>query len=190
MTSRGIAPAIGAATIVGCAAVRACTRRGLLVLALSGLPSVRSARAGLPAPSGEVVLRVSGAIDCANADGAALFDLGLVDSLGTDRLRTWTPWTDGEPLFEGVLGRRLMSAVCARGERAVARARNDYATDIPLEDFRRWPVLLATRMDGARLQLRDKGPIWVIYPWADYPELNNRLTRQKSIWQLASLVIE
>jgi hypothetical protein len=176
--------------ISGYAAVQAGTRRSFLFAAMTSPLLARSARAALPAPTGAVVLTVTGAIDCTNADGSALFDLALLDALGRGRLRTWTPWTEGERLFEGVLGRRLMAAVCARGERALARARNDYLTEIPLEDFTRWPVLLATHMDGARLRLRDKGPIWVVYPWSDHPELNDRLTRQKSIWQLASLVIE
>lgn len=152
--------------------------------------TLRSARAALPAPEGEVVLRVGGAINCPNVGDMAELDMALLKSLGSDRLRTWTPWTQGEPLFEGVLARRVMAAVCARGERALARALNDYTTEIPLEDFTRWPVLLATHMDGVRLRLRDKGPLWVVYPWSDHPELNDRLTRQRSVWQLASLVIE
>jgi hypothetical protein len=146
--------------------------------------------AALPPPSGEVVLQVSGAIDHTNAEGAARFDLPLLESLGIERLRTWTPWTEGEPLFEGVLARTLMQAVGAHGTQVEARARNDYVAVIPLDDFTRWPVLLATRMDGQRLRLRDKGPIWIIYPWSDHPELNDRLTRQRSVWQLASLVVE
>jgi hypothetical protein len=150
----------------------------------------RPALAALPPPAGEVVLRVTGAITHANVDGAAEFDLPLLESLGIERLRTWTPWTEGEPLFDGVLARTLMQAVGAHGTQVQARARNDYLAVIPLEDFARWPVLLATHMDSQRLRLRDKGPIWIIYPWSDDPELNNRLIRQRSVWQLASLLVE
>jgi hypothetical protein len=172
--------------------VRPGTRRSFLAAALTIPAAFRPQRAAaaIATPTGEVVLAVSGAIEHAGPGGAAQFDLAMLEALGIDRLRTWTPWTDGERLFEGILASRLMEVVGARGERVLARARNDYAIEIPLDDFRRWPVLIATHMEGERLRLRDKGPLWVVYPWTDHPELNDRLTRQKSIWQLLSLVVE
>jgi hypothetical protein len=64
---------------------------------------------------------------------------------------------------------------------------NDYKSIIPFEDFDSYDVLLATRMNGTPLRIRDKGPIWVIYPWSQYPELDDEVTRRKSVWQLNHL---
>jgi hypothetical protein len=48
-------------------------------------------------------------------------------------------------------------------------------------------VLLAVRMNGQLMRTRDKGPIWIVYPWSGHPELDDFLTREKSVWQLNAL---
>ena len=141
----------------------------------------------LPGPAGRVILTVTGTIGRTNRPNRAEFDLAMLEQLDLRELTTWTPWTDGPVDFEGVLARSLMRAVEARGNEVVATALNDYRCTIPVEDFNRYDVLLATRMNGAPLQVRDKGPIWVIYPWSEHPELNDMVTRRKSVWQLSRL---
>lgn len=161
-----------------------------VAVALLGAAATASAAApcDLPRPTGRVVLTVTGAIDCTNApDGRAEFDRETLGALGLSELTTRTPWTDGEVTFEGVLARDLMAAVGARGTTARAVALNDYEADIPLADFERYPVLLAMRADGEPLRVRDKGPLWVIYPWSRHPELGDADTRGKSVWQLELL---
>lgn len=167
------------------------TRRGLLAFGTAGTVTVgrHDAGAAVPEPRGPVILTVDGAIGGADPAPTVRFDVDTLLGLGRHSLRTQTPFTDGEPLFEGVLARRVMEAVQPRGARALALARNDYAVEIPLSDFDRWGVLLATHMDGRRLQLRDKGPLWIVYPWSEHPELDDRVTRQKSVWQLFRLSI-
>jgi hypothetical protein len=168
-------------------------RRPFLVLsgaaALSCLEGrlIGPAADGLALPREQVVLTVTGAIGFTNAPGRADFDLEMLERLGRGRLRTWTPWTEGEVEFEGVLARRLMEAVAARGTEVDALALNDYAQTIPLEDFHRYDVLLATRVNGQLMRVRDKGPIWIVYPWSEHPELDDFGTREKSVWQLSSL---
>lgn len=152
----------------------------------------RGARAGspstaLPGPHDKVILTVTGAIGRTNAPDRAEFDLATLEGLGLRELTTWTPWTNGEKEFEGVLARHLMSSLDARGSEVIGTALNDYRIGIPIEDFQSYDVLLATRMYGEPLGIRDKGPIWVVYPWSDNPELNDRVTRRKSVWQLNHL---
>ena len=144
----------------------------------------------LPRPEDRVILTVAGAITRTNAPGQAEFDRAMLEELGLTRLRTWTPWTEGEPEFEGVLATRLMAAVGATGTEVRALALNDFESTIPVEDFGRYPVLLATRIDGRQLRVRDKGPIWIVYPWSDHPELDDLPTRRKSVWQLRSLHVQ
>lgn len=166
------------------------TRRGFLALG-TGVAAISDGRAAFAAaePPSEVILTVDGAVGIGDSATPVRYDVERLLGLGRSSLRTRTPFTEGESDFEGVLGRSVMQAVQARGTRAMAFARNDYSVEIPLSDFRDWDVLLATHMDGRRLQLRDKGPLWVIYPWSGHPELDNRVTRQKSIWQLYRLSI-
>jgi hypothetical protein len=160
----------------------------LLLMPLS--PAAALAGGALPQATGRVILSVSGKINLTNADGRADFDRALLGTLPRATLTTWTPWTDGEVTFEGVLGATLLDAVGAEGATVRAIALNDYAAEMPLSDFRNYRVLLATHMAGERLPVRDKGPLWIVFPWTDHPELQDEATRYKSVWQLRELVIQ
>jgi hypothetical protein len=167
-------------------------RRALLAtvgLAAFGCPMRTAAAAALPRPSGAVLLTVTGSIAATNADGAALLDGAQLMGWGPGRLRTATPWTDGESDFEGVFGSQLLAALGAGGTMLRCSALNDYHVDIPAQEMRAYPILLALRRDGAPLSPRDLGPIWVVYPWTQHPELDDRVHRQRSIWQLNAIEV-
>ena len=38
--------------------------------------------------------------------------------------------------------------------------------------------------------VRDRGPMWIIYPWSEHPEISDEIHHGRSIWQLESLVVE
>jgi hypothetical protein len=44
-------------------------------------------------------------------------------------------------------------------------------------------------MDGERLLPRDKGPIWIVYPRDDFPELTDIRYDYRWVWQLTRLEI-
>ena len=144
----------------------------------------------LAKPSGPVILTVTGAISATNAPGRAEFDQKMLEALGVERLTTSTDWTDGKPVFEGVPARKLLEAVGAHGKTLSAIALNDYAVDIPIDDFTTYPVLLALRMNGQALTPRDKGPIWIIYPRDDHPELRDPKINDRWIWQLKAIEVK
>jgi hypothetical protein len=156
---------------------------GLLLLGFAASES----RAALPAPSGPVLLAVTGKIAETNGEGRAEFDRKMLEALGTVTLTTWTPWTDAVAEFEGVPAGRVLDAVGAEGTVVMALASNDYSVEIPVELLREYPVILAMSMNGERLRLRNKGPLWIILPWSDYPELDNEESRYWSVWQLRSI---
>ena len=62
------------------------------------------------------------------------------------------------------------------------RALNDYAVRVPVSDFSRWPVMFALKIDGKYMTVREKGPIWVVYPNHLYPELGRQPHTTKWIW--------
>ena len=160
---------------------------GVLALCAIGVPIAAIGAEESSLPQSRAILTVTGAIAPAKASGRIDFDLRELERLGLSKLTTWTPFTEGEVEFEGVLARRLMEAVGARGSEVEVRALNDYEEVIPLDDFRKYDVLLAIRMNGQLMRVRDKGPIWIVYPWSDHPELDDFATREKSVWQLNAL---
>ena len=54
-------------------------------------------------------------------------------------------------------------------------------------DFREHAVILATRHDGALMPVRDKGPIWVLYPMDKEPALRTETIYTRSVWQVKSI---
>jgi hypothetical protein len=161
------------------------------LLVLLGLLAGSAVRAAdpLPHPTGPVILTVTGAIARTNAQGKAEFDRAMLEALGLSQLATSTEWTDGKPAFTGVLASKLLAAVGAHGTTVLATALDDYQIAIPLDDFTRYPVLLALTMNGAQLTPRDKGPIWIVYPRDDHPELRNPQINERWIWQLQALEV-
>ena len=145
---------------------------------------------GLPSPTGEVILTIQGNIERKNAPEGAQFDRQMLEALGIERLRTSSPWTDGVPEFEGVPARKVMEAVGARGTTVIASALNDYQAEIPVSDFADYPVLFALKMDGRDLTVRDRGPIWIVYPRDDFSELRNERVNARWVWQLNGLTVE
>ncbi len=144
----------------------------------------------LASPSGRVILTASGLIDNHNAEGIAQLDLSMLDSLPQVTITTATPWYDKTRRFTGPLARDLVKLLHAEGKQVKATALNDYSISIPLEDFEQYDVVLATRLDGKIMSIREKGPIFVIYPFDDNPELVNEAFYQRCIWQLNRLDFE
>lgn len=144
----------------------------------------------LETPKGTPILVISGNIQSTNVDGTAQFDRAMLEALGTVAMDTSTPWYDGVSKFEGVSLDALMKAVGAQGKTATAIALNDYVTVIPIEDFAKFGVVLALKREGEYMSVRDKGPLFIIYPFDANPDLQNEVYYGRSAWQLAKLVIE
>ena len=144
----------------------------------------------LPAPQGPVILLVSGNVGVTNTPEGAAFDREMLIALGQTEMRTTTPWTDGVQVFEGVLARAVIERVEAQGTTVKAAALNDYTVEVPMDDFLNYDVLLATQMNGEEMHVSDKGPIWIVYPRDDVPELQNRELHERWVWQLKSLQVQ
>lgn len=141
-------------------------------------------------PSGRVILEVAGNIKQTNSAGEAHFDIEMLDSLPQQIILTTTLWTDGVKEFSGPKFLDLLDLVGAQKERLTLIALNDYRIEIPLSDLENYPVILATRQDGKILRVRSKGPIWIVYPWDEFPELRSETYFGRSVWQLRRIVIE
>jgi hypothetical protein len=170
-------------------------RSVLALLGAAGLGASRGASrlaraAELGQPSGRVILTVSGLIAVTNALGEAHFDLAMLEALGTEAFSTTTPWYAGPVTFEGVPMARLLSHLGATGDLVTALALNDYSTDIPVSDLAKYRVLLATKRDGAYMPVRDKGPLFIVYPFDSDPALKHQQYYSRSAWQVSRLVIK
>ncbi|MDW3205260.1 MAG: oxidoreductase [Alphaproteobacteria bacterium] len=143
----------------------------------------------LPTPSGPVVLSVSGKVTLTNADGRADFDMAMLQALPQTEMRTFTDWTEGEQVFVGPSMKDLLTGVGAEGDVISASALNGYAIQIPVTDLERHKPIIAILRNGEPMSVRDKGPLWIIYPNEDQDTLTPNPNNDKSVWQLRGLEI-
>jgi hypothetical protein len=176
---------------MGLARIAASATAAFIVLAaLAAAPGSQACAADLGKPTGPVILTITGAIATTNAPGRAEFDQAMLAAIGTAQVKTSTDWTDGPQLFEGVVAAKLLDAVGAHGTTIEAKALDDYVSAIPLSDLTKYPVILAWSMNGKQLTPSDKGPLWLVYPRDDYPELQPAWMDDRWVWQLKAIEIK
>lgn len=144
----------------------------------------------LPAPTGKPVLTISGKIGNMNVGDKAVFDLAMLEKLGMKTIETTTPWYTGKVRFDGIPLNKLMDLVGAKGTSARVLALNDYTTIIPIDDFYKCPVIMALKMNGQYMRIRDKGPLFIVYPYDTSAELQNQIYYSRSAWQVSKMIIE
>ena len=120
----------------------------------------------------------------------ARFDLKSLQALPAIQVTTKTPWTDGENLYDGVRLLDLLKRLGAQGTTVVAEAMDDYQNEIPMEDVEKYDVIIAYAKNGQPLPRDDKGPLWIIYPFSQFPELQKDLFFSRSVWQLKRLTVQ
>ncbi|MBK9364138.1 MAG: hypothetical protein IPM99_24915 [Rubrivivax sp.] len=144
----------------------------------------------LEAPTGTVVLTLTGQLRTPNAGQEARFDMAMLERLPQTSFSTRTPWYAQARQFTGPLLRDVLRAAGARGTVLRARALNDYHVDIPYQDTQRFDIIVARLLDGAPMLVRDRGPLFVIYPFDAHAELRNAIYYSRSAWQLRSIEVQ
>lgn len=164
-------------------------RRCATVVAAAASVFCLSASHALEAPTGPVVLTVEGAIRHANQGARAQFDMAMLEKLPQHSFSTQTPWYPSAVTFTGPLLRDVLAAVGAQGKAITAVALNDYKTEIPVEDATRHDVIVARLMNGRPMRVREKGPLFIVYPFDTKAELRSELYYNRAAWQLHLLQI-
>jgi hypothetical protein len=159
-----------------------------ILVALIASALTATAALALEAPTGPVVLTVKGKISNTNSDDTAQFDLAMLEKLKGRKGEMETPWTTGKVTFEGPLLREILAAVGATGSSLKIRALNDYAADVPAEDAK-LDTILATKLDGKPMSVRDKGPLMLVYPFDLDADLYNEKYFSRSVWQIKEIEV-
>ena len=157
-----------------------------LALLAATLLSPMAAHA-LDKPTGDVILTITGTVDNPNADGKAEFDMAMLEAIAGRTASMETPWTTGKVTFSGPFLKGVLEAAGAHGTVMNIKALNDYAIDVPFEDATSLETILATRMEDKPMSVRDKGPLFLIYPFDLKPELYNEKYFARSAWQIKEI---
>ena len=117
------------------------------------------------------------------------FDLEMLMALDATTIETTTIWTEGPQVFQGVALNVLMDTLGVTEGTLLATAINDYTVEIPMSDAVAGGPIVAYKSNGAAMSVRDKGPLWVIYPYDSSAAYRSEVIYSRSIWQLDRIEI-
>lgn len=129
-------------------------------------------------------------VTVAETGEARIFDRAALEALPTKTYRTSSLWTEGIHEYTGFSFQTLVEALGTSEGIFVASAINDYSVEFPLADVSAddGPII-AYEMDGEPMSIREKGPLWVIYPYDNNAKYRTETYYSRSIWQLDRIEI-
>lgn len=153
------------------------------LVAAMGIASIAAAQE-MALPTGDIILTVTGEIDVTNAESALVLDFDALAALDAETLETTTIWTEGLQSFQGVSLKTLTDLLGTKEGTLLAAAINDYTVEIPVSDAVEGGPIIAYLMNDKEMSVRDKGPLWVIYPYDRNADYRSEVVYSRSIWQL------
>lgn len=168
-----------------------CMKYHLLASLFAALAALAPLNAqALETPKGKVVLTIHGKhLEHPNVGDTAQFDLEMLESLAGREASVNTPWMKERTTFAGPFLRSVLKAAGATGEIMKISAINEYSVEVPFEDAD-MDTILATRMNGKLMSVRDKGPMFLIYPFDLNRDLYNEKFFNRSVWQIDEIEIK
>ena len=119
------------------------------------------------------------------------FSMADLQVMPSETVATETPWTDGMSSYRGVPLSHLLKAVQAKHVQSMkVTALNDYHAVVDYPAIQKYPVILAYEADGKAMRVRDKGPLWLLYPLSDYEALRVPKRHSEMVWQIKTIEIE
>ena len=102
---------------------------------------------------------------------------------------TATDWTPVSR-FEGPLLREVLKLKAGRAQTLRVYALNDYAITIPVSDLDKYAPILAHTRNGVRMKRSDFGPLFIVYPRDQRPELRAPSMAARMAWQVCRIDVE
>ena len=118
------------------------------------------------------------------------FDMASLKKLPPHTFTTHTPWHQSAVSFTGPLLRDILNTAKVKGHSITAIALDDYKDTLPFSDAMNFDVILAHSLNGEQISMKNKGPLFVVYPYDSKKELQSVRYYQRSVWQLKALIIE
>jgi len=120
--------------------------------------------------------------------GETVYTPQQLEEINFRRLTTVTPWRETPAAFDGVLLTDLLAANGMGEASAISViAENDYVVEISAEVWKRWPILVATRVNGLAHTRRQKGPIQFILPMSDDRAAGLEEYQSNWVWMAARI---
>ncbi|WP_158119783.1 oxidoreductase [Vibrio metoecus] len=102
---------------------------------------------------------------------------------------TETPWTQGNTEFKGISAQAILAWMGVKQADLKVIALNKYWAVIPYSDIEKYNPVFAIQKNGKLMAIRDRGPVWSIYPLSSSGELNNEVLHSRMVWQISNIEI-
>ncbi|NIY83747.1 oxidoreductase [Vibrio hepatarius] len=102
---------------------------------------------------------------------------------------TSTPWTNGDTTFVGISAKEILHLLGVENADLKVTALNNYWSRIPYRDIEKYNPVFAIKKNGQTMSVRDKGPVWLIYPLSEFNEQNNEILHSRMVWQVNRIEI-
>jgi len=135
-----------------------------------------------------IVLSLQGNIEGQKNEPIEL-DIASLVELEATVITTKQPWTKKPAQYTGVRVNTLLESIGALSNQFEAMAGNDYKYTLSDIDFDKYPIIIAYKIDGEFVDARQLGPLLIVFPFDDYPELLNERNKAASVWQLTKMLI-
>jgi len=121
------------------------------------------------------------------AEPIAMTDDDLM-ALDQEAFVTSTLWTPAPQRFSGPSLHSILSMAGATPPFEITLvAANDYAVTIGPDLIDETYPIIANRIDGAAFSVREKGPLWVMYPFDHHKTFKREDVYAASVWQLTQI---
>ena len=145
----------------------------------------------IPAPTGDVILTVTGEITNKNSGDADVFDMATLEKLGLVKYEVNDPWLNAKNTYTGILVSELLRFVGAAPSASIitVAALDDYQMDINISDIQKWPILLATQTNGNYMAIDSNGPSRIIFPHDTYSDIDPVAYKDLWVWSVKAIEI-
>lgn len=122
--------------------------------------------------------------------GPKSYDQDALENISPVRLTTVTPWREAPAAFDGVLLTDLLAENGLSDVSAInVVAENDYVVRIPSEVWKKWPIVVATRVNGRPHSRRARGPIQFVMPMSDDAAAGSMGNENYWVWMAARIEV-
>lgn len=148
----------------------------------------QAAYAETDAASSQNVLLDVKVTDNPTVDGRSVaFDRSKLDALPQHEFKTSTIWTVGQREYSGPSLHDILTTAGVSGGTIHLVAANGYEVNMAWEEIEKTVPIVASKIDGAPFSLREKGPLWVVFPYDQDPRYRTEAIYALSIWQLTEV---
>ncbi len=173
----------------GVVRIRAVARKALsavLFCLILLVAAQANAEALPPIPDKEPALIIRGQLEYTNVGDEIHLDLDWIKALPSEMFTTNTPWADGKQEFVGVRISVMFDALGITAKSFSAIGLDGYKADVEV-DWDKYPVMIAYQHNGSDISIRRLGPLRIVYPFDEYPELMTDFNVTSAVWQLTHI---